>query len=139
MWNKVNGGSSWNWVAQEIPEVANLESKGNSSATRVSMVQYRRASQRRSTRRRQSSMMSARSPKAHSMRKSTMSGLDRWRKFRSSLASVTSTSTPSVRKSFFDDTAISESTTETLKTRRMSGRELANHIMNLLTGCLIRV
>ena len=66
------------------------------------------------------------------MRKSTMSGLARWRKFRSSLVSVIST-TPSVRKSFFEDTStISEKSTENLRTRRMSARELANHIMNLL-------
>ena len=90
-WNSVNGGSSWNWESAEIPEVTSLESKeSDSAAARVSIVQYRRASQRQSIRRDRSSMISARSPKSHSMRKSTMSGRMRWRKFRSSLVSVTS-------------------------------------------------
>ena len=130
-WNSVNGGSSWNWESAEIPEVTSLESKeSDSAAARVSIVQYRRASQRQSIRRDRSSMMSARSPKSHSMRKSTMSGRMRWRKFRSSLVSVTS-STPRARASFFEDASIMENTTS-MRKRRMNKNQIANHVMSLL-------
>lgn len=133
-YKSVDGGSKWNWEAQEIPEVVELTTSGNTSSARVSMVQYRRASQRRTTRRRQSSMMH--SPKSKSMhhRNSTMSGLMRWRKFRSSIVSTPSSTSNKSSSAFFgdDDFFVQETAISENKKKSESKIELSNRILNLL-------